>query len=212
MNAGDPTTWPVRRAGWAGSPPAVSAMPKSQQHRSPVLAEHHIRGLDVAVHDTGRVHGAQRGEQLQAQRGDHRRRQSTPASAQHGGQAGTLVVVHHQPVRAVVHHHVVHDGHVRMPDPGREPGLDPAVCVVDLLDGDVAVQQFVAGSPHPCRRPAAHDLGQPVTTGQQQTGVGIGGRRPFCRKRHDRRARAFDDHDGAASTTARSRIRVSLTE
>ena len=150
------------------------------QHRSPVLAEHHIRGLDVAVHDAGRVHGAQRGEQLQAQRGDRRRGQSTPASAQDGGQAGTLVVVHHQPVRAVVHHHVVHDGHVGMPDPGREPCLDPAVCVVDLLDGDVAVQQFVAGSPHPCRRPAADDLGQPVTAGQEQTGVGICGRRLLC--------------------------------
>ena len=46
------------------------------QHRSPVLAQHHIRGLDVAVHDTGRVHGAQRGEQLQAQSGDRRRGQS----------------------------------------------------------------------------------------------------------------------------------------
>ena len=155
------------------------------QHRSPVLAEHHIRGLDVAVHDAGRVHCAQRGEQLQAQRGDRRRRQSTPASAQDGGQAGTLVVVHHQPVRAVVHHHVVHDGHMGMPDPGREPCLDPAVCVVDLLDGDVAVQQFVAGSPHPCRRPAADDLGQPVTAGQEQTGVGICGRRLLCRRRHD---------------------------
>ena len=54
-----------------------------------------------------------------------------------------------------MHHHVLHDGHVRMPDPGREPCLDPAVCVVDLLDRDVAVQQLVAGPPHPGRRPPA---------------------------------------------------------
>jgi hypothetical protein len=193
-------------------------MPKSQQHRSPVLAEHHIRGLDVAVHDAGRVHCAQRGEQLQAQRGDRRRRQSTPASAQHGGQAGTRVVVHHQAVRAVVHHHVVHDADVGVPHAGSEPGLGQAVRVrpVELLDGDVAVQQVVAGSPHPCRRPAAHHLGQPVTAGQQQTGVGVCGAdgRPGPRGAAagpDRRARAFGDHDGAASTTARSRVRASST-
>jgi hypothetical protein len=34
--------------------------------------------------------------------------------------------------------------------------------VVDLLDGDVAVQQFVAGSPHPCRRPASDDLASTI--------------------------------------------------
>ena len=143
------------------------------KHQPPVLTEQQVRRLDVAVHGTGRVHGAQRGEQLQAHSGGHRWGQSAPASTQDGGQAGTPVVVHHQPVRAVVHHHVMHDGHVRMPHPGSEPCLDQAVRLrlVDLLDGDVAAQQFVASSPHPCHRPAAHQLGQPVTPGQKHTSV-----------------------------------------
>jgi hypothetical protein len=71
-----------------------------------------------------------------------------------------------------------------MPDPGGEPCLDQAVRVrlvdlldrdiaVDLLDGDIAVEQLVAASPHSCCCTAAHQLGQPVTAGQQHTGVGI---------------------------------------
>jgi hypothetical protein len=62
-----------------------------------------------------------------------------------------------------------------MADPGGEPRLDQAVRVrlVDLLDGDIAIQQLVAASPHPRRRTAAHQLGQPVTAGQQHTGAGI---------------------------------------
>jgi hypothetical protein len=42
------------------------------QHQPPVVDEQ-VAGLDVAVHDAGRVHRPERGEQPQAERGDDRR-------------------------------------------------------------------------------------------------------------------------------------------
>jgi hypothetical protein len=67
------------------------------EHQPAVCTEQQIRWLDVAVHHPGRVHGTQRGEQLQAQRRGLRWGEPAPTVAQQRGQAGAAVVVHHQP-------------------------------------------------------------------------------------------------------------------
>ncbi len=61
-----------------GPPGGVAAggfgYPEVDQHQSAVVAEEQVRGFHVAVHDAGVVHRLERGEQLQAERGDYRRR------------------------------------------------------------------------------------------------------------------------------------------
>jgi hypothetical protein len=59
--------------------------------------------------------------------------------------------------------------------PGGDPRLHDLVRIrhVELLDGDVAVQQFVASSPNACRGPATDQPGQPIAARQQGNGLGI---------------------------------------
>jgi hypothetical protein len=106
-----------------------------------------------------------------------------------------------------VHHDVVHDGHVWMTYPGGEPCLDQGVrlWLVAQLDGDVAVQQFLASSPHPCGRTPAGRLGQLVKTGQRIR-CRSGGPRPavIATAGMDRQIPAADGDGGAAVTIAGS--------
>jgi len=75
-----------------------------------------------------------------------------------------------------VHHHVLHADDVGMPYAGGKPCLEQAVRVrlVDLLDGDGAVQQLVLGAPHSRHGAPADQLCQPVAAGQEHPGGSIG--------------------------------------
>ena len=50
------------------------------EHEPSVRTEKQVRRLHVTVDDAGVVHGRQGGEQLQAERGHHRRREPAPAT------------------------------------------------------------------------------------------------------------------------------------
>jgi hypothetical protein len=118
MYDGEPTTSPFTRAGCAGSPSLDSAMPKSMSTSRPSGPSSKVGRLHVTVDDAGVVHGADRGEELQADRGDDAWRQRAPAAEQIG-HGPALVVVHHQAVRPAVLDHVMHGGHVGMTNLGR---------------------------------------------------------------------------------------------
>ena len=66
-----------------------------------------------------------------------------------------------------------------------------------LLDGDVPVQQFVVGPPHPRGRPAADQFRQPVAAGQQRTGIRMDDPEGRSRPRRGARTRTLTirDHD-----------------
>ena len=72
MYDGEPTTSPFTRAGCAGSPSLDSAMPKSMSTSRPSGPSSKVGRLYVTVDDAGVVHGAERGEELQADRGTTR--------------------------------------------------------------------------------------------------------------------------------------------
>ena len=48
----------------------LAAGAEVHQHRTPIVADHHVRRLDVAVNESGRVHRGDGAAQLDAERGD----------------------------------------------------------------------------------------------------------------------------------------------
>jgi hypothetical protein len=156
-------------------------MPKSVRTTRPARrSTRTLAGLDVPVQHASRVHLAQRGDQSEPDPCRAARAQR-PVLRQDPVQGAAVDQFHHDPQAFALVHHVVHAHDVGVVDPGRGPGLaqgafaaGPGVLLVHavyahFLDGDLPVEDFVGGPPHPPHSPLTNAFDQPVTARHQQS-------------------------------------------
>ncbi|GAA3196309.1 hypothetical protein GCM10010486_77370 [Nonomuraea roseoviolacea subsp. carminata] len=146
------------------------------QHRPAVLGEQHVVRLDVAVQDAGRVRGAQRLQQLQADL-RHPGRGQRPLLAHQLAQRPRPDELHDDPRVAAFLQHVVDGRHAGVRDPARGPRLAEGAHAehvalrtvevgrrVDLLDGHVTAENLVVGVPDRTHAALADGPEQPVAS------------------------------------------------
>ncbi len=146
----------------------------------PVGGDEDVGGLDVAVHDAGRVGRRERERRLADDAphlaGRHR------AAADDGGERVTLDELHDEVGGAVVLAVVVDRGDVLVRHPRAVPGLvaEPGGEGRVLggvgphhLDGDVAAQHRVRGAPDVTHPPGGDALGEGVAAAEGGAGFGV---------------------------------------
>jgi hypothetical protein len=153
-----------------------AAMPKSV--RTTRWPRRSTRRLDVPVQYSPGVHLAQRSDQFEPDTGRGGRVERAVLDHElFEGAAGDEF--HDDPQSLALVHDVVDAHDIGMVDPGRGPGFAQSALAagsgvlrvesVDphFLDGDLPVEHFVGGSPHPSHSPLANTLGQPISTRHQ---------------------------------------------
>ncbi|SCE41278.1 hypothetical protein GA0115245_133721, partial [Streptomyces sp. di188] len=151
-----------------------------------MAAQQHVVRLDVPVQDARRVRGLQRAEDLQADAGGLARRQRA-LLLEHRAERAALDEFHHDPRPALDHGDVVDVDHGGVVEPGGGAGLTahPLEGVVPftfgkvvgdpgLLDGHLAVDGLVLGTPHGAHAAVAELGEQPVAAGDHPSRAGVG--------------------------------------
>jgi hypothetical protein len=145
--------------------------------------EQDVRRLHVAVDDPGRVRGAQRVEDPQADP-RHLGRRQRPGRLDQFGEGTARDELHDDPGQAVLLYDVVDRHDARVFEPGRRPGLADGPGAKgrpfrladhgrqdEFLDGDVPAQRLVAGPPDRPHATPADDLDKVIAARHEPTRI-----------------------------------------
>ncbi len=162
----------------AGAPAVPSGRGRPGRGRPLRVLHQDVPGLDVPVQDAPRVDLPQRRDETEPDPGRLAGAEG-PLLREDPLQGTARDQLHDDPQAFALVDHVVDPYDVGVVDPGRGPGLAqgafaarPAVLGVmavdpHFLDGDLPVEYFVGGSPHPPHSPLADTLDQAIAPRHQ---------------------------------------------